>query len=232
MKKYIILSLFIIAAAVLLLVPNPSSKKKIIMIIPQEHEALNQIVAGFKEGLVEAEQYDIEIENAQGNQNLLYSIVQKLYINAPAIDLLVPIGTYVTKMVTGKITDGKIPILGLAALISPEERSKSNLNELVVLGDELGAEAFLEFIHNILPEAKNILLIHSADEKIYKEMDDLDQQASKYNISFKRYLVNSALDIQSLDTAIDGVNAILTLKDHMVASNAAVIKKFADIYVK
>src|SRR5689334_1669417 len=97
MKKLIIL---ICSILVIFGISFLTSKRKaetvVGVIVPMEHQALNDIVSGLREGLKSDKPITLRVMNAQGDPNIQRSIIQQLVQDD--CDVLVPIGTGASQM--------------------------------------------------------------------------------------------------------------------------------------
>ena len=77
---------------------SQQNTKKVGIIIPIEHQALNEIAQGFQDTLRELIKQPIKfkIGNAQGDANLQHAIITQM--RDANYDLIVPISTTVTQM--------------------------------------------------------------------------------------------------------------------------------------
>ncbi len=225
MKKYIVMCIALALITFSYLKSNETQGQKIAIILPLEHEAMNQIINGFKEELNKHNpNVDIAIYNAQGNQSLLHSIIKQ--ISQQDISLIVPVGTNTTQMVLGN--EKQVPVLSLASTLTEDDRKANNILNVTSVKDELATETILGFIQALPLKSKSILLVHSADGKIYQELENIQKSAANYGLNFKTVLVNTTADIQALEASIDdNIGAIFMLKDHMVVSNTSIIRRIA-----
>jgi putative tryptophan/tyrosine transport system substrate-binding protein len=228
MKKYIVMCIAIALITFSYFKTAENQSQKIAIILPLEHEAMNQIIQGFKEELNKYHpNIDIAIYNAQGNQSLLHSIIKQ--VSQQNVSLIVPIGTNTTQMVLGN--EKQVQVLSLASTLTEHDRETNDIINVTSVKDELATEIILTFIQALPLKSKNIFLVHSADGKIYQELENIKKSAADYGLNFKTVLVNSTSDIQALEASIDDdIGAIFMLKDHMVVSNTSIVRRIANKY--
>jgi len=185
--------------------------KKIGIIIPIEHQALREIAQGFQDTLRELIKQPIKfkIGNAQGDINLQRAIITQMC--DANYDLIVPISTVVTQMTASIV---KIqPIVGLAVDINDKK------NNLVIVNDEIDKAESIAFIHKIYPHLKIITLVHSASNKIFSEVKQVENAGSRYHITVHRLMIQNLADLYSTGQAIPSdTQAIFILKDSLIAS--------------
>lgn len=209
----------VLAALTVLAVNKPVEPVKTIgIVLPLEHVALNEIVDGFKESV--AANYPgkvrFEVENAQHDLNIQRAIIQK-FINQK-VDLVVPVATATTQMAINMVRDQ--PILGLAAMIPDATRDQNGLvNRLTGVRDEIDSAKQIAFIHAILPNAKKITLIYSADDKVIPEAKTTIAVAKQNGIIVQPLMIPSLSDLYAVSQRVDkDSQAIFILKDNLVAS--------------
>jgi putative tryptophan/tyrosine transport system substrate-binding protein len=202
--------------------------KTIGIVIPMEHTALRAIVSGFEESV--AKNYPgkihFEIENAQNDLNIQRAIIQK-FINQK-VDLIVPVATGVTQMTINMVKNQ--PIVGLAAMIPDSVRDQQGLNNRYTgIRDEIDSAKQVAFIQAILPNAKKLTLIYSADDKVIPEAKATLALAQQKGITVQPLMIQSLSDLYSVSRRIDkDSQAIFILKDNLVASGINTLVYQAD----
>lgn len=194
--------------------------KKIGIIIPIEHQALNEIVQGFQNTLRQLYKQPIKfkIGNAQGDPNLQHAIITQM--RDANYDLIVPISTATTQM-TASIVNTQ-PIVGLA--VDTNDRK----NNLAIVNDELDKKPGIAFIHKIYPQLQNITLVHSASNRIFSEIKQIENASKLCHIVLHRLMIQNLADLYSTSRAIPtNTQAILILKDNIVASGIVTLAQVA-----
>lgn len=187
------------------------------LLMPMDHAALRDIVAGFQETLKNASNLPIEIEvkNSHGDMNVQRSILQQ-FINQK-VDVIVPIGTTATQMSATHTQD--IPIVSLAANYKTPKKGLLRTPKITGILDEIGAEKPLSLLTRVIPNLKKITLVHSNNEKVFPEIEEVMQYATKKGFAVQKLMVQSLPDIYTLNRLIDkDSQAIFVLKDHLVVS--------------
>lgn len=208
---------------------TPSMKKiRIGMVIPMDHAALRDIVAGFKTAVLENAAFPVEIivHNAQGDINLQRSLFQQ-FINQK-MDLIVPVGTQATQMAVSMIK--KQPIVSLAALFSETDRKKRNVVNLTGVHDEIEPQKQIKFIQTIFPSLKKITLLYSNSEKVFPEVEAIVKIAKTEGILLQKLMVQHLSELHQISRLIEkDSDVIFILKDHLIVSGIKTLVKEADI---
>ncbi|EKD70376.1 MAG: hypothetical protein ACD_46C00549G0003 [uncultured bacterium] len=224
MKKLITIALI---TSLLTACNSSTNEKKIGIIVPLEHKAMNEIVAGFTETLQKqsTEKLIFKIENAQGDMNLQRAIISQMKNDNYA--LIVPIGTSTTQMTASMIHDK--PIVSLATTMSEQERQQMKNCNIDVVHDEISSQQLIDFIHVIYPNISHITLIHSTSDKIFPEVKNAVNYAKKYNIEVTPKMISTLNDLPTTANSIqDNTQAILVLKDSLVVSGITTLEKIAE----
>ncbi len=220
---------------------NPATVKKTMIIgilMPMDHVALRDIVAGFKESVhdelkkmnklnnnkinsdkltnqVNADDVKIIVQNAQGDMNIQRSILQQFV--RQNVDLIVPIGTTATQM-TATVAKDK-SILSLAANVEEGQRLKEKIKNITGVVDEIGPEKPLEFLLKAKPGIKKVTLLYSSSEKVFPEVALAETIASKKGIKLQKLMIQALPELYTISRLIDKESeAIFILKDHMIVS--------------
>lgn len=206
--------------------PQKSRVKNIGIIVPIEHKAMDEIVAGFTETLraISHDQLQFHIKNAQGDLNLQRAIIQQM--RNEHYDMVVPIGTDATQMTVANIPQQ--PIVSLAAGFSQQDREKISLCHIAVVHDEISSEKLITFIHLVYPAITRIVLIHSTADKIFPEVDAAIISGKQLGIDIKRKMINNLIELYGVAKAIPSdAQAIFILKDSLVVSGISTLKTVA-----
>lgn len=213
--------MLILASAMLVACEDSKQKTITIGIIePLEHVAMNDIVDGFRSSL--QKQYDqpvvIKVENAQNDLNLQRAIIQKM--KDANYDVIVPIGTGASQMAVSMAP--KQTIVSLASNLSDHDRAQLKNCHVAVVHDEISSKQILSFVKKAYPDMKNIVLIHSAAEKVLPEVEEAIKAGHSVGITVHHRMVTTLGELytvaQSLSNDYDG---IFILKDSLIASGAS-----------
>lgn len=204
-----------------------SNEKKIGIILPIEHQSLNEIVIGFKEGLKRETTLpaQIKVANAQGDINLQRAIIQQM--KDQQYDLIVPIGLSTTEASLAMTRTQ--PILSLASSLNEGDRQKQKPCHLAVVQDEISPQKILAFIHAVYPNLTRLALIHSNGEKIFPDVKKAVAAGKALNITVKPMMVNTLQDLYNVTQAIPvNMQGILVLKDNLIVSGMTTLTILAD----
>ena len=189
---------------------------KIAVIMPINHQAMNDIVDGFKEHL-ESEikgEYKLTIYNAQGDPNLMKTIIQQVSSNN--YNAVVPIGTNATQLAI-KILKKDKKIISIAAELSKEDEAKED--NLINVEDVVPMDKFVEFIQTFISKPKYLTLIHSNDTRIFNQSKSLSKLLKDIGCNLQVISIQNIPEIYSaLHSISEKSQAILVLKDHLVVS--------------
>lgn len=223
-----ILMMICIIAGITACQEKTSFDTKIGIIVPLEHTAMNEIIAGFKETL-ETQYHQpvtIKIANAQNDMNLQRAIIQQM--RDENFTMIVPIGTSTSQMSLSMIRTQ--PIVSLAAELSEKDRSIHTPCHLSIVHDEVAAKKIIAFIHAAYPNIKNITLIHSATDKIFPEIKSAEEAASAFDIKITPRMATSLPELTTIANSLpNGTEAILVLKDSLIVSGISILQKTATL---
>lgn len=213
----------------LLISPLVGAEKKPLtvgIILPMEHQALNDIAQGFQDQF--SAQYGApvtyKVQNAQGDLNLQQAIIKNLIDQD--VDLLVPIATHTAQM-TLKLSK-KIPVVTLAAIVPEAERLRNSPVNATGVLDEVPPLHALSFLKHLRPHLKHMTLIHSASDKIIKEVEEAKEEAKKMGITVQALMIQTLPDLYTMAKSIEDQSEVLyILKDNLVASGIATLKNIA-----
>ncbi|MFN7662442.1 MAG: ABC transporter substrate-binding protein [Alphaproteobacteria bacterium] len=190
-------------------------------VLPLEHQALKDIVQGFRETLSKSMPGKIHFKehNAQGDANLQRSILQKL--SQEKADLVVPIGTTTTQSTVKLIK--QTPILSLAAMYTETDRAGHQLGGVL---DEISINQLTSFVETIHNPSGTLVIIHSTDDRRVKDALEMESQLNKKRIRTKRMMIHTLSDLYTLSQNLSNqTSSVVILKDHLVVSGIAVLKK-------
>ena len=191
---------------------------KIGILMPMEHKALQEVIAGFKE-TVNAHfpnGVEFDVQSAQGDIKLQRSIIE-LFVGRK-VDIIVPIGTSATQMTISLVKDQ--PIVGLAAQFTESQRQKLTPKNMTNILDEIGGKKKIEFIKTLMPELKTITVVfQGGNEKNFQEVEELTREGKAKGIEVISVMVQNMADLETAGKSIsEKSEAILILKDHLIAS--------------
>jgi putative ABC transport system substrate-binding protein len=140
--------------------------------------------------------------------------------------MIVPIGVAATEMSVAMVKQQ--PIVSLASDFSDADRKKLNPCNIVAVHDEISPQQELKFIHAVYPQLKNIVLVHSADDKMFPEVKATQDAAAQYGFNFKHVMVQTLPDMYSVAQSIpQDTQAIFVLKDNLIVSGIDTLAKLA-----
>lgn len=189
------------------------------ILIPMEHAALRDIVAGF-EAVVRAHypnrSIHFNVQSAQNDIKLQRSIIE--LFAGQKIDMIVPVGTSATQMTLALVKEQ--PIVSLAAQYTEADRQKRAFKNMTGVLDEISGKKKLAFIKAIMPQIKTITLIsHSGNEKNYAEIAELKTESKAFGIALQTLMIQVLPELEIVARAIlPDTEAILIGKDHLLAS--------------
>ncbi|MCC8370399.1 MAG: ABC transporter substrate-binding protein [Rickettsia endosymbiont of Stiretrus anchorago] len=191
-----------------------ATQKNVVVIVPLEHAAMTQIVAGIEESL-KAIDAKIIVKNAHADPNILLAIIKQ--IKDQDIDVIIPIGTSGCQTVISHIPNK--PIVCAAAKID-----NKNLPLVTGVNDEIK----ITDIINKLSFLQNITLIYSSSEKVISEVEEMESYAKKNNISLNLKMVQNLNDLPvAVKNAPENTQCFVILKDHLIVSGINILKQEA-----
>lgn len=190
---------------------------KIGVIVPLQHTALDEIIAGFQETLKPhlSLQDQIIVQNANGDPLLQHQIITQM--NHKGVDYFVPLGTSASLMVLSMIKSK--PILCVA--MSPDEKVLETLGSRVgVVDDALEVAPVLDFIKTFIPAIKTLGLLYDGNsEKIFPEVQNTQTLCAQKGLELISRKIDTVSEIhQFAKPLITKVDALLILRDNKVVS--------------
>jgi putative ABC transport system substrate-binding protein len=207
-----------------------SSKKTVTIgvVVPLEHQALKEIVDGFKEALAEEvslQKVTLKVQNAQGDMNLQRSILQQMI--QQNIDYIVPIGGSTTQMALALGKGHNIISLAYRYEDLLKDQAKNSL--ITGVCDEISPSLQIQFITEAMPNLNKITLIHSPSDKIFAEIEGVEKAFKANGIAVQKLMIQTLADLYSVSKRVDqDSNAIFVLKDHMVVSGIRTLVQEAE----
>lgn len=190
-----------------------------------EHLALDRAREGFveglaDEGLVEGENVEITVSNAQGDQSNLATISQGFA--SDEMDLVCAIAT--PAAVAMASASETIPIVGTAItdyeaakLVESNDAPGGNVTGTSDLAD---LELQMDLMTEVMPEMKTLGIIYStAEENSRVQADMIKEMCAERNIEVKEQKVSTVNDIQQQATElVKDVDAIFAPTDNIISS--------------
>lgn len=186
------------------------------------------VIEGLKEeGFVEGKNLKIDYQNAQADMGISAQIANSFVSNK--VDMIIAIATPAAMSAYNATLNTDIPVV-YTALSDPvaaqvADENKNPVGNITGTSDILPVEEQLKMIREILPDAKNIGILHTSSEansdsmlKIYKNL------AGKYNFKIVDEAINTTADIPlATDNILSKVDAITNLLDNTVVNSLPTI---------
>lgn len=201
---------------------SSADEKKIGIIVPIEHKAMDEIVAGFTSTLRAEYPHSLtfKVANAQSDMNLERAIIQQM--KEENFALIVPIGTAATQMSVATIKNK--PIVSLAASFSQKDRESLKSCNIAVVNDEISNQRLMQFIHVVYPQLTQLVLIHSAEDKVLPDVQKMITVGKNNGIEVKPMMVTSLNELYTTANNIpNNAQAIFILKDNLIASGISTL---------
>lgn len=222
--------LSIVCLTVGFLAPVFAAEKEINIgiVMPIEHRALQDMVAGFKDTLqahYPHQTVHFHIQNAQGDIKLQRSIIE-LFVGKK-MDLIVPIGTNATLMSLALVKQQ--PIVSLAGMYTETDKKKQGIKNITGVLDEIDGAKKLTFIQSVLPGIKKLTFIYdSNNEKNDAEVRALQAQSQARGIALQTLSIQTLPELEMAAKAISpDCEAILVGKDNLLASGIRLLVTIA-----
>lgn len=232
MKRF--LSLFLTLITILplsftLAVPTKNTTPiKIGVILPIQHQAMTEIVNGFTQTLKKQNPdrpIVLLIRNASGDINLQRSIIEEL--KTKQVNLFVPVSTNTTLMTLAMIQ--KTPIVSIASNYTETQRQHRKPCNITAVNDSIPPQPQLLFIKRLMPNLKQITIVHSASDKVIQEVNQFSALAKKMNISVQNLMVQQLSDLYTLASKISNKSQMIFIfKDNLVASGIRTLVQAAN----
>lgn len=191
-----------------------------------EHEALDAANRGFVDALDESGiSYEIDQQNAQGDQSTCQTIAAKLVGDED--DLILAIATPACQAVAGATTE--IPIVGTAitdfadsGLVDSNEKPGTNVTGS---SDLTPVSAQISMLHKVLPDAKTVgVLFCTAESNSELQATMAEEACAENGLEAVRYTVSSSNEIQSVTESMAGkVDVIYIPTDNTIAAGASTV---------
>ena len=195
-----------------------------------EHEALDAANRGFVEALDESGlSYEIDQQNAQGDQSACQTIASKLVGDCD--DLILAIATPAVEACAGATEE--IPIIGTAVtdfaaaeLVESNEAPGTNVTGT---SDRTPVEDQIRMLHTVLPEVKTVgVMWCTAESNSVLQARLAHEACERYGIEAVDYTVSSSNEIQSVAESMAGkVDAIYAPTDNVISAGMSTVAMVA-----
>ena len=201
---------------------------KIGVILPIEHQAMTEITRGFTQTL--AKQYPhhpiaLFIRNASGDINLQRAIIEEL--RTKHVNLFVPVSTNTTLMTLAMIQN--TPIVSIASEYTEAQRKHRQPCNITSVNDSIPPKPQLEFMKSVIPNLKQLTIVHSASDKVIQQVKQFSALAKKMNISVQDLMVQQLSDLYPIASKISHKSQLIFIfKDNLVASGIRTLVQAAN----
>lgn len=195
-----------------------------------EHPALDLSRKGFIEGLnskglVNGENIDIEIQNAQGDIATSQMIAQSF--GSLKKDLIFAIGTHSAQTVYNNTKTTPIIVTAITDIVSSGiVKSKEDMNNNVAgTSDMVPISKQLKLLKTLIPKAKKLGVIYNTSELNSEvQISNMKDIAQKYDLEIVSVGINNTNELsQTLDSIVNTVDALYIPTDNLVASSMPLI---------
>ncbi len=188
---------------------------KIGVIVPIEHQSMEQIISGIRE-VFEDTATEIIVKNAHGDLNITSALIKQMRDN-DEIKIVMPIGTSTSQVALATIKD-KFVVLVAAKITNLSNPLVTGVNDEILISESIKK----------LKHLRKIAVIYSANEKVIDEVEELKNYAQKNNIELHLSMIQNLTDLPSAVKSLHkDVDSFLILKDHLIASGINIIIKEA-----
>jgi putative ABC transport system substrate-binding protein len=199
---------------------------------PVDHPSLNEIRDSIEAELVELgleDKVELSFHNANGDMNMLQSIMQNLV--GEDIDMIVPIATPTAQ--AAKAATADIPIV-FSAVSNPveaglvEKLSETNGN-ITGVSDTIPVEDIMKLSHVLTPEVKTYGLIYNSSEiNSVTGIEKAKAYCEENGLDYREGTITSTSELHQVVSSLVGeVDAFFTPDDNMVASAMPTYVKLA-----
>ena len=199
---------------------------KVSIVQPMDHPSLNQIRDTIiselnAQGL--GEKIEISLQNANGDMNLLQTIMQKLV--GEGVDMIVPIATPSAQ--AAMAATGQIPIV-FSAVSNPVEAGlvksfSETTGNITGVSNSIPVADIFELSKILTPEVKVYGFIYNSSEiNSVASIGKAKSYCDENNITYKEVSITGTADLQQAVLSLtDEVDAFFTPNDNTVASAMA-----------
>ena len=205
---------------------------KIAIVQPVDHPSLNQIRDSIRDELVVLgleDNFEISFHNANGDMNMLQSIMQNLV--GDEVDMIVPIATPTAQAALASTKD--IPIVFSAVSNPVEAGLVEDLSEtpgnITGVSDSIPVEDIMKLSHVLTPEVKTYGLIYNSSEiNSVTGIEKAKTYCEENGLDFREGTITSTSELHQVVSSLVGeVDAFFTPDDNMVASAMPTYVKLA-----
>lgn len=197
-----------------------------------QHPSLDNCREGFlqgleEEGFVEGKNLEVDYQNAQADMGIAAQIADVFVGNK--VDMVTAIATPAAMSAYNATMKTDIPVV-YTAITDPvvaqlADENKNPLGNITGTSDILPVEAQLKLIRELMPEAKNLGILHTSSEansdsmlQIYKDLVD------KYDFKVIDEAINTTADIPlATDNLLSKVDVMTNLLDNTVVNSLPTI---------
>ena len=197
-----------------------------------QHPSLDNCREGFlqgieEEGFVEGKNLEVDYQNAQADMGIAAQIADAFVGNK--VDMVTAIATPAAMSAYNATMKTDIPVV-YTAITDPvvaqlADENKNPLGNVTGTSDILPVEAQLKLIRELMPEAKNLGILHTSSEansdsmlEIYKDL------AGKYGFKVIDEAINTTADIPlATDNLLSKVDVMTNLLDNTVVNSLPTI---------
>ena len=197
-----------------------------------QHPSLDNCREGFlqgleEEGFVEGKNLEVDYQNAQADMGIAAQIADAFVGNK--VDMVTAIATPAAMSAYNATMKTEIPVV-YTAITDPvvaqlADENKNPLGNITGTSDILPVEAQLKLIRELLPDAKNLGILHTSSEansdsmlEIYKDL------AGKYDFIIIDEAINTTADIPlATDNLLSKVDVMTNLLDNTVVNSLPTI---------
>jgi len=197
-----------------------------------QHPSLDNCREGFlqgleEEGFVEGKNLEVDYQNAQADMGIAAQIADAFVGNK--VDMVTAIATPAAMSAYNATMKTDIPVV-YTAITDPvvaqvADENKNPLGNVTGTSDILPVEAQLKLIRELLPDAKNLGILHTSSEansdsmlEIYKDL------ARKYDFKVIDEAINTTADIPlATDNLLSKVDVMTNLLDNTVVNSLPTI---------
>lgn len=197
-----------------------------------QHPSLDNCREGFlkgleEEGFVEGKNLEVDYQNAQADMGIAAQIADAFVGNK--VDMVTAIATPAAMSAYNATMKTDIPVV-YTAITDPvvaqvADENKNPLGNVTGTSDILPVEVQLKLIRELMPEAKNLGILHTSSEansdsmlQIYKDLAD------KYDFKVIDEAINTTADIPlATDNLLSKVDVMTNLLDNTVVNSLPTI---------
>lgn len=224
--KKILVTTAMLSMSAITLCQNVGKEPTIGIVVPLEHQAMTEIVRGFKQELALKYHHPVKIEVKNAEHDLMVERSIITQFKEEGVDVVEPIGSDAFDMALASINHQAI--VGIAAEYPAKIRQARTFNNATNIDDALSSQVELQFMAEACPQIKHMTLIHSTDAKMFTEVQAFKKAAAALHITVQDLTVQQASDLYTLSQHVSPKSqALFILKDHLIVSGIATLVKQA-----